>query len=78
VSAIVYIRTKIDEPLTADSFATRKVPHATYAEVREDGLLVLKGGKWDNTQLAVFKDWDHVVITPTRGADGKFLPKVAL
>lgn len=78
MTAMVFIRTNPDEPLTGDSYALRRVPHASHAEVDAEGRLVLKGGKYDNTVLGLFTDWDHVVVTPTRGADGKFLPKVAL
>lgn len=47
------------------------VPKANGYTIDEQGWLHLHTTRYGD-QIAVFKQWHHVVITPDRGPDGKF------
>lgn len=53
------------------------VPKANSYEIDKDtGWIHLRTSQWGGDKIAVFKSWEHVVITPDRGANGRFVKKV--
>lgn len=50
------------------------VPRANGYEIDGD-VLHLKTSAWGGDKIAVFKSWESVVITPDRGANGRFIKK---
>lgn len=42
--------------------------------IDSDGLLHVKTGPWGEC-IAVFKEWEYVVINPDRGPNGRFVKK---
>lgn len=68
MSAVVYL-------LTAErQYMSRSVPEANHAEVTDAGYLRLLTTSYGQ-HAGLFKQWDHVVITPNRGPDGRFTKK---
>lgn len=59
----------------AGSIRHATVPTANHAEINPDGHLLLRPYDYSSTNLGIFKDWMHVVITPTRDANGRFVKK---
>jgi hypothetical protein len=68
MSAIVYI---LD---SERGYMSRQVPAANHAEVTSAGHLQLSTTSYGQ-HAGLFKQWDHVVITPDRGPDGRFIKK---
>lgn len=52
-----------------------EVPAGNSYSVDKDGKLHIRTSPWGGDNCAVFKHWDHVVISPNRGPDGRFTKK---
>lgn len=73
MSAVVTIpnpNPHVDEPPVLDV----DVPKANGYSVDEHEWLHLHTARYGE-QIAVFKTWYHVVITPDRGPDGRFVKR---
>lgn len=72
MSATVYIMTD------SRQYMPREVPDANAAEVTRDGHLLLRTRDYGE-QAGLFKQWDHVVISPARLRDehGRFVKRGA-
>lgn len=47
----------------------------SYVIDEDTGYLHLRTSTWGGDNIAVFKEWLHVVIEPNRGPNGKFVKK---
>ncbi|RIR35607.1 hypothetical protein [Mycobacteroides abscessus] len=52
-----------------------EVPRANGYEIDIDGRLILTTSSWGGEVVAVFQKWDHFIITPDRGPNGRFIKK---
>ena len=52
-----------------------EVPKANGFAVDDNGWLNLRTSSWGGDTIALFKQWDEVVIEPDRGPDGRFVKK---
>lgn len=73
MSAIVTIPDPGNGPCDHDT-TTVEVPKGNGYEI-DDGLLIVKTSAWAGDAIAAFKQWHHIVITPDRGPDGRFVKR---
>lgn len=52
-----------------------EVPRANGYQIDVDGRLILSTSSWGGEVVAVFQKWDHFIITPDRGPNGRFIKK---
>ncbi|AMT71951.1 hypothetical protein [Mycobacteroides immunogenum] len=52
-----------------------EVPRANGYRIDADGRLILETSAWGGDVVAAFQRWDHFVITPDRGPNGRFIKK---
>lgn len=52
-----------------------EVPRACAHKIDDDGRLTLMTAAYNNRVVAVFQRWEYFVITPERGANGRFIKK---
>ncbi|PQM51800.1 hypothetical protein C5U48_12795 [Mycolicibacter virginiensis] len=73
MSAVVTIPDPENAP---GDYATRTVdvPAGNGYEIDREGRLIVRSEAWAGAPVGVFKEWHHIVITPTpnRGPDGRF------
>lgn len=74
MSAIVTIPSPENGPCEHGT-TTVSVPKANGYEVDSNGWLHLKTSAWAGDKIGLFRQWHHVVITPDRGPDGRFVKR---
>ncbi len=74
MSAVVRAVVSNGGGLPAQTVRSVEVPRANGYEIDQDGRLILRTSPWGEV-VAVFQKWDHVVITPDRGPNGRFIKK---
>lgn len=57
------------------STTTVEVPAGNGYEIDQFDRLIVKTSSWCGSPAAVFKFWHHIVITPDRGPDGRFVKR---
>lgn len=75
MSATVRAVVSIGGVLSAQTVRSVEVARANGYQIDTDGRLILSTASWGGEVVAVFQKWDHFVITPDRGPNGRFIKK---
>lgn len=75
MSAVVRAIVSVSGILPTQTTEDIEVPRANGYQIDADGRLILSTSSWGGEVVAVFQKWDHFIITPDHGPNGRFIKK---
>ncbi|SIL61378.1 Uncharacterised protein [Mycobacteroides abscessus subsp. abscessus] len=75
MSAVVRAIVSVGGILPTQTTEDIEVPRANGHQIDVDGRLILTTSPWGGETIAAFQKWDHFIITPDRGPNGRFIKK---